>query len=177
MTLISLGTCCNARSHIKLSIRCSFCVPKSDLWLLLPPALRPPLLPPPTLRRHVQAHAPPVPVSALPLRSRACNRSRTQGPSARPCARGSLARPAVHYNSTGTTQLGRSPAIACRRSQAHRTAPHRTAPHCTALHFVSHGLTRPPRDCSAPFGERCPLFGVLWLRILSYPQTSLSSPQ
>ena len=58
MTLISLGTRCNARSHIKLSIRCSFCVPKSDLWLLLPPALRPPLLPPPTLRRHVQAQAP-----------------------------------------------------------------------------------------------------------------------
>lgn len=139
MTLISLGTCCNARSHIKLSIHCSFCVPKSDLWQLLPPALRPPLLPPPTLRRHVQAHAPPVPVSALPLRSRACNRSRTQGPSARPCARGSLARPAVHYNSTGTTQLGRSPflaeqpAIACRRSQAHRTAPHRTALHCTSF--------------------------------------------
>lgn len=75
------------------------------------------------------------------MRSRACNRSRTQGPSARPCARGSLARPAVHYNST--TQLGWSPflaeqpAIACRRSQAHRTAPH-----CTALQRLGFRFAR-----------------------------------
>lgn len=47
-------------------------------------------------------------------------------------------------------------------------SPHRTALHCTAAPWVSFrtGSSDHRGHCSATFGERCPLFGVLWLRIL-----------
>ena len=47
-------------------------------------------------------------------------------------------------------------------------SPHRTALHCTAAPWVSFrtGSSDHCGHCSAAFGERCPLFGVLWLRIL-----------